>query len=111
MNIFLFICGILIYVCACELGIRAYFSIAVYMHQHLPKVIAPVLLLIWLAFFAVMLILAFLFPAWLSEKLVVFERSEISTGILILFGGVVLVTTLWRGWLSKQGRQFKAAFQ
>ncbi len=111
MNILLFILGISIYSYACYLWMRVYFFTAVYIHRNLPKLVSPVALLVWLAFFAAVLIIVFYFPVWLSEKLAIFENSATVTGILILFGGVVLVATLWRGWLSKEGRQFKEAFQ
>lgn len=107
MNIFLFILAMPIYFYMCYLGMRTYFFVAIYTHQNFPKVVVHLALFVWLIIFALFLLPVLFFPAWLSEKLVIFERSSTITSILILLGGVVLVMTLWRGWLSKDGIQFR----
>ena len=111
MNIYLFILGILIYCFVCYSFVRIYFLGAVYMHQHFHKAFVHFLLFIWLGIFATTIIAIFLFPAWLSEKLVIFDRSPNTTGALILFGGIVFFISLSCGWFGQEGRKFKDAFK
>lgn len=41
------------------------------------------------------------FPAWLSEKLEVVERTSDNTMYFLLFGCVVLAISMWIGWKSR----------
>ena len=61
-------------------------------------------LYIYVLFFLFILVeipFVFFFPAWLSEKLEVFERTPETTMFLVLFGAIVLAGSIWKGRSSR----------
>jgi len=94
-----FIVAILVYVIACIIGVRAYFSLMskskIKLKNSLTQIISSYIL--FGVFVITVIPFAIFFPAWLSEKLMIIERTSTSTIILILFGCFVLALSIWKG--------------
>lgn len=110
MNMFFFFSAILIYMFVCYVFARFYFALVAYVYQSTWKTFVKkgVAFICYLGFVITEIPLAIFLPAWLSLKTgsLVNDRGSEPTRVLIIFGCIVLVTTLWCASRSKEGRRF-----
>lgn len=95
---------IILYILICIGAFRLYFYLQ-YLNQQkrsdsLMKNINSYLL--FACFICLEIPFAIFFPAWLSEKLHVFERTPNTTMYFLIFGCVVLATAIWKGRIAKK---------
>lgn len=94
-----FIIAILVYVILCLIGVRVYFFLMsknkIKLKNSVTQIICSYIL--FGTFVITVIPFAVFFPAWISEKLMVIERTSASTITLILFGCFVLALSLWKG--------------
>lgn len=111
MNVVIFGLAIVVYILICYWGVRIYFSSVAKAHKGIDSPITRNLVIyaLFFAFIAIELPVAIFFPAWLSEKLMVFKRTSEITAILLAFGSCVLIGAVWKGWRSDDGRMFAKA--
>lgn len=107
---FFFISAILVYVFGCYVFARFYFALVAYINQSTWKasVKKGVVAICFLGFVITEIPLAIFLPAWLSFQtgFLVNDHGREPTTMLIIFGCIVLATTLWCAWRSKEGRRF-----
>lgn len=108
MNIIAFIVAVSIYFFFCFGVVRLYFFLAgnIYLRSNNAIIKNGLIYALFAIFVLTVIPIGIFFPAWISEKLDVIDRSPSVTIMLILFGCAVLVTSLWMGWRSKEGRRF-----
>ena len=97
MTIFLFL--ILIYIILCVSGVKVYFHLQ---NRNKTKVQSTFKehsfsYLLFVLFIFLEIPFAIFFPAWLSEKLAVVERTSESTMYFLLLGCLVLAFSIWKG--------------
>lgn len=98
----IFITLIIIYMLVSYFGVRIYFCFQNGLKDK--KNSLSKLVFTYLIFFLFILVeipFVIFFPAWISEKLDVFERTSETTMFLILFGVVVLIGAIWKGRASR----------
>ncbi|MDN7134968.1 hypothetical protein J6J28_04405 [Pseudidiomarina sp. 1ASP75-5] len=86
------------YMLVCIAAVRAYFYCQNKLKSY--KDSLPLTLLSYMFFFVFILIeipFAIFFPAWLSERFSVIERTSNNTMLLLLFGVFTLAFSIWQG--------------
>jgi len=89
----------LMYIFGCYLCARTYFYFMDFLRQSPKNVFIRNLMIygLFIVFVIIEIPFAIFFPAWISEKMAIFERTSFTTGGLILFGFFVLVISALLG--------------
>ena len=81
------------------MGVRLYIRLKVFVTNFAKRKTLRVLLEygVFVLFILIEIPFSIFFPAWISEKLAVIERTPNTTASLIVFGCVVLAFSVWLG--------------
>ena len=92
MEFLIFAIGIVLYVASCVYLAKLNVIVR---RKILGKLVFEIVA--WLLFIMIYIPYSFFFPAWLSESLALWQRTQNTTSAMILFGVVVSVFGMYKG--------------